>query len=106
MATTLEAFAGSTRRNYCTLPAIDVEILPDVRHCETCEALVTFDQSVGIFGAWVHTSADTPDHGHVAPKTRCSYCHGEDDATYVQHAWFDAIECARCGGVDGHAIGD
>jgi hypothetical protein len=106
MATTLETFTGPTRRNYCTLPPIDIEILPDIRHCETCGATVTYDHDAGTFGAWVHAAADTPDHGHVAPKTRCTYCHSEDDAKFVMHAWYDAIECARCGGVDGHAIGD
>lgn len=108
MASTLEAFAGSTARNYCTLPTIDVEILPDVRHCEiaTCGGVVIYDQDAGTFGAWVHVSADTPDHGRVAVKTRCTYCHSEEAAKCVMHAWYDAIECTRCGGVDGHAIGD
>lgn len=108
MATTLETFAGSTARNYCTLPKIDVEILPDVRHCETeaCGAVVIYDPAAGMFGAWVHASANTPDHGRVAVRTRCTYCRSEDDVKYVMHAWHDAIECTRCGGVDGHAIGD
>lgn len=108
MATTFETFTGIARRNYCTLPTIDVEILPDIRHCdaESCGAVVVYDPAAGTFGAWVHASADTPDHGRVAVKTRCTYCHSEEDAKYVMHAWYDAIECTRCGGVDGHAIGD
>lgn len=106
MVTTLETFARSARRNYCTLPTIDVEILPDVRHCGTCGAPVTYDADASTFGAWVHTTPTTPEHGYIAPKTRCSYCLSEDNAQFVMPAWYDAIECARCGGVDGSAIGD
>ncbi|WP_102145614.1 hypothetical protein [Mycobacterium hubeiense] len=108
MATTIETFAGAVKHNYCTLPTIDVEILPDIRHCETCGEPVTHqpDRKHGLLGGWVHTSSEVPDHGRVSPRTRCRYCNSDEHARYVQHAWFDAIECSRCGGVDGFAIGD
>ena len=105
MATTLEAFAGAHRHNYCILPTVDVEILPDIRHCE-CGEPVSFDQSIGFWGGWVHTAPDVPDHGRVAVRLRCKYCNSEDQVRSEMHAWFDATECDRCGGVDGHAIGD
>ena len=100
MATTLETFAGARRGNYCTLPTIDVEILPDIHHCQTCGETVIYQQH-----RWLHGNHLTPDHGWIAPKVMCRYCHSED-AVYHQHAYHDAIECNRCGGVDGYAIGD
>lgn len=106
MANTLEAFAGATSHNYCTLPTLDVEVLPSVRHCETCTAPVTFDPSIGHFGAWKHTSAEAPEHGRIALKSQCAYCHSEEDVTFIHHAWYDAVECSRCGGVTGFAVGD
>lgn len=102
MASTLETFGGTRQLNYCTLPTIDVEILPDVHHCKTCGTAITYQPRGG--SVWVHNSL-VPDHGFITPKTRCRYCHSED-ATYHQHAWFDAVECDRCGGVTGYAIGD
>jgi len=107
VTTTFAKFGDAKRHNYETLPTIDVEILPDVRHCEKCDAEMVWDPKGGYLGmgAWAHADA-TIDHGWAAPKTRCRYCHSEDDAVYRQHAWYDAVECSRCGGVDGHAIGD
>ena len=105
MTTTLTQFAGQARPNYCTMPSIDVEILPDVRHC-TCGAEVVFDPKAGHFGGWAHKDPATPAHGLVTAATRCYYCRSETDAVYRQHAWFDAVECSRCGGVQGYAIGD
>lgn len=106
MANTLEAFAGHTSPNYCTLPTVDVEILPDVRHCKTCTHVVSFNPRVGAVGVWVHDTADAPEHGSIQPTSRCAYCHSEDSVVFIQHAWYDAIECSRCGGVTGFAIGD
>jgi hypothetical protein len=106
MPTTFEVYANAPRGNYCTLPIRDVEILPDVHHCKTCNEEVAFDKSVKPFGSFVHASSSAEDHGYVSIKTRCAYCNSEDDAVYYQHAWHDAVECSRCGGVDGRAIGD
>lgn len=104
---TLEAFKDARRGNYCTLPTIDVEILPDIHHCNTCGFLVMYEPHPrGGLGSWAHTDKTVPGHGYIAPKTRCRYCHSEDDATYHQHAWHDAVECERCGGIDGYAVGD
>lgn len=102
--TTLAKFAGTRRANYSTLPTVDVEILPDARICETCAQPVAWDKSAHTFGGWVHADGST-EH-YVAPRTRCAYCHAQDGVTYRQHAWYDAIECDRCGGVTGYAIGD
>lgn len=106
MTTTLEAFAGAKRHNYCTLPSIDVEILPDVRHCEKCDGEMVWDPKAGHFGQHVH--ADGSDHGYAPPKLRCRYCFTEDPAevSFRMDAWYDATECTRCGGVDGRALGD
>lgn len=106
MTTTFEKYVGTKRHNYCTLPEHDVEILPDVRHCKKCGGTVIYDSKKGAFGGWKHegNAGACPD-GYVAPKTQCRYCHSEA-AVYRQHAWFDAVECPRCGAVDGHAIGD
>ena len=43
MARTLETYKNSKRGNYCTLPTIDVEILPETRHCRVCNGVVEFD---------------------------------------------------------------
>ena len=104
MATTLETFAKAKRGNYCTLPTIDVDILPDIHHCKTCNGKVEYDPKLGTFGAYKHVGFHS-EHGYVSPKTRCHYCRSEE-AVYRQHAWHDAIECDRCGGQWGHAIGD
>ena len=104
--TTLQAFAGAKRRNYETLPTLDVEILPDVRHCEKCGGVMVWDPKGGRYGWGEHVHADGSEHGYAPPRTRCRYCHSEEHAQYRQHAWYDAVECSRCGGVDGHAIGD
>src|SRR5690606_1704216 len=103
MATTFEVFEGAQRRNYSTLPTVDVEILPDIRHCEECGAEVRYVPDT-LIGSWQHADGST-DH-FVLPKVRCPYCNSEDDAVYKQHAWYDAVECSRCGGVYGRAVGD
>lgn len=103
--TTLTKYAGKQAANYCTMPKIDVVILPRVTHCAEsgCDKVVRYDQQ-GM--RWVHED-ETTEH-YVAPRTRCSYCNTEDPAEvqYRQHAWHDAVECKRCGGVLGFAIGD
>lgn len=66
MTTTKEAFAGQRQGNYCTLPKIDVEILPDVLLCRHCrQEIVHVDvplegvHALGMAGGiWVH--ADDP----------------------------------------------
>lgn len=105
MTTTKEKYADARRGNYCTLPIHDVEILPDEHHCEKCGETVIYDPDKGYFGEWVHEDPFNVDH-RADIKVRCPYCHSEDDAVYRQHPWHDAVECSRCGGVDGRAIGD
>ena len=105
--TTFEKYAGAKRGNYCTLPTVDVPILPDQRVCETCDTLVMYvpPQGSASLGKWVHI-VDSPKEQHrIEPKVRCRYCHSHT-AVFRQHAWHDAVECPRCGGVDGFAIGD
>lgn len=106
--TTMQKFTGQAP-NYSTYPKVDVEILDGPQHCDKCEAEVTYDPNGPYgMGKWVHTDPDTADHGFVAPRTRCRYCHTEDrtEVAYRQHAWYDAVECERCGGVDGRPLGD
>jgi hypothetical protein len=104
--TTLVKFAGQRAGNYSTMPTIDVPILPDVHVCKTCtEPIVRKPDPRDVFGGrWEHVRADAPEHW-VTTATRCRYCHSQD-AQYRQHAWYDAVECERCGGVAGYAIGD
>ena len=103
----LEKFANAKRGNYCDLPSIDVDILPDVYLCADCDEPVEYDAGAGTYGLgkWFHISPDAADHGYISRRTRCRYCHSQD-AQYRQHAWHDAVECARCGAADGHPIGD
>ena len=111
MTTTKEKFAGQRAGNYCTLPTVDVPILPDHRVCETCHQLILYVEhpkgaSYGN-GMWVHVVDCPPgtEQHRIAPRVRCRYCHSHE-AKFRQHAWHDAVECPRCGGVDGYAIGD
>ncbi|APD19316.1 hypothetical protein SEA_CEPENS_90 [Mycobacterium phage Cepens] len=102
--TTFQKYRGKRAGNYCTLPTIDVEILPDERQCEKCGVPVVRKESTDLIQRFRHADGSDADH-YVSPATRCRYCHSHD-AVYRQHAWHDAIECPRCGGVDGYAIGD
>lgn len=106
MTTTFEKFAGTRSGNYCTPPTKDVEILGDNRVCETCNQLVMqLEHPPGWRTVWVHV-VDSPAAEHrITPRVRCRYCHSHE-AKFRQHAWHDAVECDRCGGVDGYAIGD
>lgn len=50
-----------------------------------------------------------PETKHTpTPKLMCTYCHSQDpsEVKSVMHAWYDAVECSRCGGVEGWALGD
>jgi len=103
--TTLAKFRGQRASNYSTMPTIDVPILPDIRLCQGCGKEVK-QVPDGSWFRWVHADApDGPSDHWVSNATRCRYCHSQD-AQYRQHAWYDAVECERCGGVDGFAIGD
>ena len=70
MATTLEAFAGAHRHNYCTLPTIDVEILPDIRHCE-CGEPVSFEYETHCVGGRMRVARTTliPDADNAELKS-------------------------------------
>lgn len=106
MATTFEKFSGTQAGNYCTNPRIDVEILPDVHHCETCGETVKYVRTPDgryPYGNWQHVGES--DH-RAEPKLRCRYCHAEDGVKFTQEAWYDRTFCARCEGVTGFAIGD
>lgn len=104
MTTTFEKFSTAKRKIYSTLPTIDVTILPDVRHCRTCGSEAVWDSSRGVLGNFAH--ADGNDDHRADVKSHCVYCNNEDGVRYVQYLWHDAVECPRCGGVDGYAIGD
>lgn len=111
MTTTLEKYQGHRALNYSTNPTIDVEVLDPnrARRCRTCDNPVEWDPDAGSWGRWVHVEAVTTDTKHwIDPHMRCRYCgvDGPDQVKFRQHAWYDATECSRCGGVDGRAIGD
>lgn len=107
--TTFEKYRGDRAGNYCTLPTVEVEILPDVHHCVTCGEQVTFNPTTGFGGSWGHVEetglvAEGP---HPArPRVRCGYCHSEAEAEFVHSAYSDETRCSRCGGVTGFGVGD
>ena len=110
MITTFEKFAGTRPRNYSTLPTKDVPILPDIQVCQTCRSELEYvphpeHRSGWGIGTWKHAGPNECTATHIRPADRCRYCHSQD-AKYRQHAWHDAVECDRCGGIDGRAIGD
>lgn len=109
MITTFEKFTGQRAGNYSTLPTKDVPVLPDIHICSTCRTQiehVPHPKGPGWgLGSWQHTQPNECDAAYIRPADRCRYCHSQD-AKYRQHAWHDAVECDRCGGIDGRAIGD
>lgn len=119
MTTTLEKFAGAKRENYCTLPTIDVEIIDPASLCGAkhlvdgvftpCFKPIVDTGETTTWGDPAYGHADGSNAGeYVAHSTRCSYCGTNDPSLvkYRQHAWYDAVECERCGGVSGYGIGD
>jgi Zn finger protein HypA/HybF involved in hydrogenase expression len=106
MATTLEKYAGARQGNYCTLPKLDVEILPDVFHCKHCDGQIKY-RGTWPDSKWVHITPLAEEH-KPEPRLRCMYCHTDspEHVSYKRYAWHDATECTRCGGVNGYAIGD
>lgn len=99
MTTTLEIFAKAKQRNYCVLPTVDVEILPFEWRCSQCDQLVVARK----YDGWFHADRSVPCHEEpVMPKVMCRYCHSQD-AVNRQRGRIYAVECGRCGGVDGYA---
>lgn len=110
MTTTLTAFAGKQARNYSSNPRIDVDIIPvDERkpHCSTCGVEVIRLNPTDLYGIpqYAHTEQVETPH-HISIRACCAYCGSDESVKAIQHAWYDAIECSRCGGVTGYAIGD
>lgn len=101
------AFAAMVAGDYSTLPTEDVQILEGTApRCRSCSQGLKFipPSTPGRPGEWVHF--EPADHRPVNGP-RCRYCGCNDDqVTFEQHAWYDAVECARCGAVQGWAIGD
>lgn len=97
--------AGNYAEGYSTWPKVDVPVLPKQTLCESCDEPVFFNREADYFGRWEHVSADAEKH-YVAPQRTCMYCHAIEGVTFRQHPWYDAIECSRCKGVQGWAIGD
>ena len=99
--TTFEKYRDARSDDYCTPPTVDVPILPDVRHCAACRGPIMYDTARRI---WAHENGPT---GHRAEAhSKCWYCNSEDAVTHTQDARHEAIECSRCGGATGFAIGD
>lgn len=95
--------------NYGSIPTIAVEILGKIRHCDKCGDSLTYTpaKSALDFGIWAHDTEQADGH-RADPRTMCPYCFCDDpeQVKYRQHPWYDAVECARCGGVHGNGIGD
>jgi len=108
MTTTFEKFKSTRAGNYCTLPTKDVEILNPTPVCDTCEGELVWNPKGGWLktGDFEHVGATTCTYARV--RATCKYCGTNEKGVvvYKQHAWHDANECSRCGGVDGYAIGD
>lgn len=103
MATTLGA--AFKPGNYCNAPTIDVEILDDTGyHCAHCaQKVIRQEHSY----SWRHDdpAAVADDHTpEVLP--RCHYCRAEGTLTANFHAWHTSMDCSRCGGSYGIALGD
>ena len=105
MATTLST--SFERRNYSTLPSIDVEIIEDTTvHCEHCNGeLVNANHSSHPTPDWQHRVSAAYDH-RAKRIARCSYCGAEGTVTQHSHAWYDSVDCSRCGGSVGFPLGD
>jgi hypothetical protein len=105
VVTTIEKFPG-IGRDYNTNPTIDVEVLEGPAHCESDGGDIVFDPSAY---RWNHAEGFECTAPRLPyPRPKCRFC-GTDEAGVVvdkQHAWYDARECTRCGGVSGFAIGD
>ena len=127
--TTFTALAGKQARNYCTLPTIDVPIVEEIEfHCEGCGGTLASagQNSIGLT-KWVHE--DEPEcEGHesldgahmgeavycdgtcvkhsTSVRPTCEYCGSDEQMTEKHYSWYDALECGRCGGVTGFALGD
>lgn len=101
MTTTFEKYANTQRGNYCTLPTINVEIVEPRPACKTCDQPITYSG-----GRYFHSNGDT-EH-YASPRPTCRYCgtNEPDVVVYHQRSWSDELECSRCGGIDGHPIGD
>lgn len=102
----LQGNERSRAGNYSQNPTKNVTVLPDVYHCREC------GKEIKIEGTWpkskaVHADGSEADH-YVSTRTKCFYCNSDDpnEVKFRQHAWYDATECSRCGGVWGRALGD
>lgn len=105
METTLTKYREATARNYCTLPTVDVPILPREPRCE-CGAAIVWDRHARIIGAWVHVSDDVS-CDYARPIPSCMYCNATGEAvTFHAMPYSNETHCARCGGVNGYGIGD
>ena len=116
---TLTKFAG-WYRNYASRPTINVEVLPDERHCAQCGIVVFWigstwptlngHRSEGLdyehLNFWLHVGGEQ-DHTADARQS-CHFCNGDEvgSIVYRQEAWCDSISCSRCGGDNGYPIGD
>jgi hypothetical protein len=92
---------------YSDKPKQDVEVLDEPFHCRADGEVITLIQSSNYDPSkWVHEAG--VDCTSPWPRPKCAYC-GTDEVGVVvdrQHAYHDARECSRCGGVTGFAIGD
>lgn len=108
MVSVLEKVAGKRAGNYSTNPRIDVEVIENpARYCQ-CGGVVVPDgvASNGIQN-WKHV--EEPAKPHLLDRAgMCSFCGASEpgEVAYKQYSWYDAVECSRCGGVEGYAIGD
>ncbi len=103
---TLDKYRDAARRNYCTLPTINVEILEPVRRCAGCGGEIVLRVDKWKVGRWEHVE-DRGDCTWARAESSCTYCGATGEAvTFHQQAWSDETHCARCGGVNGYGIGD
>lgn len=99
-------------RNYETLPkgdALGLDVLEHPALCGEigCDLPIEYDKDAGYHGGWKHADGSKPERHWIRARLTCRYCGNQGDGVKArQHAWHDAVECDRCGGHDGHAIGD
>ena len=129
MASTFEKYPVGWYRNYSTRPTRDVEIIENQPLCDGRDWIPPVGESApgnrGTFGPrchkpierkpdartdgfdrWQHV--DGSNSYRATPVSTCRYCGNNRPGTvhYRQRSYSDEIECDRCGGINGHGIGD
>jgi len=108
---TFDKWKGKSVRGYSSKPTKNVEILKDSQSvCKNCgEILVKVSNGNSYYKQ--HKNGDykcANGKTFISESSKCTYC-GTSNPAFVefkQQSYSDEVHCQRCGGVDGHGIGD